>query len=77
MRCSGSPTTSTAADCTPRTGGDLAQETGDEREAAEAFQAMLMSTVMKPLSDAMGPLGAVVVDGFARAAINKQRRGDQ
>jgi hypothetical protein len=36
-----------------------------------AFQALLMSSLMKPLSDALGPMGSLVLDSVARTAILK------
>jgi hypothetical protein len=39
-----------------------------------AFQAMLMSSVMKPLAEALGPVGSLVVDSVARAAILEPRK---
>jgi hypothetical protein len=68
MRCNGSQTTSTAAD----TCGAAQSGVGDDEE--RAFQAMLMSSAMKPLAEALGPVGSLVVDSVARAAILEPRK---
>jgi hypothetical protein len=70
MRCSGSQTTSTAADSFAAPSGAAR----DEEQAVLAFQAMLMSSVMKPLAEALGPVGSLVVDSVARAAILEPRK---
>ena len=68
MRCSGSPITSTAADVAPADSSDVLQ-------ATKAFEAVVASMVMRPLSDALGPAGGIVSDGMARAVLAQDQTG--
>ena len=71
MKCNGSQTTSTAADTFAAASTGTAR---DEEQAVRGFQALLMSSVMKPLAEALGPVGSLVVDSVARAAILEPRK---
>jgi hypothetical protein len=72
MKCNGSQTTSTAAEGTSAAGGSkCARAAADGDTEVAAFQALLMSSLMKPLSDALGPMGSLVLDSVARTAILK------
>lgn len=63
MRCSGSPTTSTAdGHATP-----LSADAGRAQEAAAAFTALLLRIALKPLAQPLGFYGDVVIDACARS----------
>ncbi len=68
MKCNASPTTSTAADL------DTARDEADVAEATKAFEGLVTSMIVKPVADAMGPMGGMFGDMVARAAIG--RNGD-
>jgi len=68
MRCSGSPITSTGADAAP-------SEASENLQATKAFEAVVASMIMRPLSDALGPAGGIVSDGMARAVLAQDQNG--
>ena len=57
MKCCGSQITSTAAEPPPPAAQPI---------AADAFGAILMGEIFKPLADALGPVGDVVVGSVAQ-----------
>ena len=71
MKCNASPTTSTAVDAAPASAGS---DEAAEREATKAFEGLVTSMIVKPISDSMGPMGGLFGDIVARAAI--ARNGD-
>lgn len=63
MRCSGSPTTSTAdGRAMPSTA-----DAGRAQEAAAAFTALLLRIALKPLAQPLGFYGDVALDACARS----------
>jgi hypothetical protein len=72
MKCSESPTTSSAADAHAAT-ADAAQQTRDDAAATQAFEAVLASSLMKPLADSLGPVGSFVTEAIASAALDHAR----
>jgi hypothetical protein len=72
MRFNASPITSTAA-------ADLRAPERDaraERQAVASFEAILGATLMKPVAEAMGPMGAFFGDALARAALQRAASDD-
>jgi hypothetical protein len=43
----------------------------DQERAAESFGAILAAIVMKPVAEAMGPMGAFFGDAVARAGLER------
>ena len=66
MRCSESPTTSTAPSAAV-----FERTTREEELSVESFQAILGAIVMKPIAEGMGPMGAFFGDAIARAALER------
>jgi hypothetical protein len=67
MRCNASPTTSTAA---PDPAA-VARETSEQDRVVESFEAIVGAMLMKPVAEAMGPMGAFFGDAVARAALER------
>ena len=72
MRCNGSQTTSIAVNGEVVAGASGAPAT---ETAGAAFEAILTSLAMNPLTDGLGPMGAFFGDALARAALLRSSDG--
>jgi len=69
MRCSASPTTSTAAD--PRAGDRRALA---ETDARAVMSAVLFREILKPLAQGLGPVGEIALGAVADELFVRRRR---
>ncbi len=68
MRCFASQITLPADKAIERSGQGAERENAAE---ARAFEAILVSMVVRPLESSLGPLGAALGEGFSRTVLER------